>query len=142
MKKYQERILSFGQKQIWSRWYQLFLILIAITTFAEFLSRGLDIYYDPERLVPLDVFNAAGLLAFSLATGYGAITLMKGKRIKSKNQLLVVILAFAWGAFPLLMKIYPWNLAVMAFIIIGGLLLRRKVQWEPVEERGAEHDRT
>jgi hypothetical protein len=142
MKDYQTALLSFGQQFAKSRWATLILTLIGITYFADFMSNTIRTYEDPSQLTPLNIFNSGGLLALSLSAGYLVFLRMASKEVESRKVLFVIFVAAAWGAFAPLMNIYPWNFVLMIAWIIVGLLICRRSQWELVERRGAEHDRT
>ena len=142
MKNYQKRILSFGQR-VGKSWLFIALLgLIAITYFADFVSKTIKIYHDVDKLNPLDIFNTAGLLAFSLGAGYAAFIQVKSKDIKSKRIFLLVWIAISWGLFSALMKIYPWNFGVAISFLILGLLACRRSQWELVEKKWAEENQS
>jgi hypothetical protein len=140
MKAYQTTLLSFGQRFAKSRWATLILTLIGITYFADFLSNTIRVYEDPGQLTPLNIFNAGGLLALSLAAAYLVFLRMVSKGAESRKVLLLIFVAAAWGAFAPLMQIYPWNFVLMMAWIIVGLLVCRKSQWELPEERRPETD--
>jgi uncharacterized membrane protein YhaH (DUF805 family) len=129
MKPLQERIVSFANRAGKSRWFVVLLVLIAVTYFASFISATIEVIQDPNKLKSLHIFNAAGLLVFSLGASYAAYLLVKFKDVRSRALFLLIFLAAAWGSFSALMRIYPWNSLVAVALIVLGVLISRKYEW-------------
>lgn len=141
MKPLQERIASFANRVGRSRWLVVLLVLIAVTYFASFISATIRIAQDPNTLKLLHIFNAVGLLVFSLGASYAAYLLVKSKNVKSRALFLFIFLAAAWGAFSALMRIYPWNSLVAIALVVLGVLISRKYEWSPAGRSSPEGDK-
>jgi len=134
----QDKIASFANRVGKSRWLVVFLLLIAITYFASFMSETMKIVQDPNKLKSLHAFNTAGLLVFSLGAAYAAYLLVKSRNLKSRGLFLLLFVAAGWGSFSSLMRIYPWNSLIAVSLFVLGLLISRKYEWTSVGRRSAE----
>ncbi len=134
MKPHQNRIVSFGQSFAKSGWATLILVLIGITYLADFISKMINTYHHPDKLTPLSMFNAAGVLALSITATVVALVRIVSREIESRKVLLLIFIAAGWGGFAPLMQLYPWNYALMLAWVIAGLLISRKSLWESLQE--------
>lgn len=142
METTQRKILSFGRTVGKSRWFIILLFFIGASYLLRFLANTKTIYQDPGRLTLLNLFNAAGFLAFSLSMIYVGVILLKSKNIKSRRLFQLLCIAVIWGGISDLMGIYPWNFVLATFFLIVMLSLSRKSVWELAEKKWAEREQS